>query len=168
MRTQLYKDYLHLADQIDKARSKPSSLLPKDEAYRALQDSVPAGARMLAMVDEPFWFDFRRNPIDIVDLPGAVSPAPGMPLDDDEKLATYLHGRGYRYVAFVRPASSKSLYRRTHWARELASPDAPIWKQSAPFYLNIFDRWDGLATSRTHTYDDGQIVALDLESRAKR
>src|SRR6185295_4125127 len=111
------------------------------------------------MLDEPLWFDFRRNPIDIVDLPGAVSPAPGMPLDDDEKLATYLHDRGYRYVAFVRAAASKSLYRRTHWTRLLTAPEE-IWRKSAPFYLKMFDRWDGLAASRAHLYDDGQMVAL--------
>jgi hypothetical protein len=162
MRDLLYKDYLHLEAVISNARAKPSSLLPKDESYRALQNNVPQGARMLVMVDEPLWFDFHRNPIDIVDLPGAVSPAPGMPLDDNEKLATYLHNRGYRYVAFVRPAASKSLYRRTHWTKMLTASEE-IWRKSAPFYLNMFDRWDGLASSRAHLFDNGQLVALDLD-----
>jgi hypothetical protein len=166
-RDTLYKDYLRLENDISTARVEPSSLVRRDEPYRALQGTIPAGAKMLVMLDEPFLFNFRRNQIDIVDLPGAASPRPGMPLDDDEKLARYLRDKGYRYVAFVRPASSKSLYRRTVWTRNLTSGVLPIWKLSAPFYLNMFNRWDGLAGSRAHLYDDGQMVALDLEARQK-
>jgi len=166
-RDALYRDYLHFEAVISKAGAKPSSLVPTDEAYRALQASVPAGARMLVMVDEPIWFDFRRNPIDIVDLPGSVSPAPGMPLDDDEKLVTYLHNLGYRYVAFVRADNSKSLYRRPHW-KNLLTGSEEIWRKSAPFYLHMFERWDGLASSRAHLFDNGTMVALDLDVRSKK
>jgi hypothetical protein len=161
-RDAIYKDYLHQEDVISKAQAKESTLIPKDSSYKDLQAKVPAGAKMLVMLDEPFWLDFRRNRVDILDLPGAVSPRPGMPLTDDQSMVDYLAARGYRYVAFVRPAVSKSLYRRTHWARELANPDLPIWKISATFYLNTFDRFESLAKSRSNLYDDGQMVALDL------
>ena len=167
MRDVLYHDYLKFADVITNAHGAGTSLIPHDETYRALQATVPPGAKFLVMLDEPFWLNFRRNRIDIVDLPGATSPPPGMPLEDDEKLATYLHNLGYRYAAFVRPASSRSLYKRTLWTRNLTAGELPIWKQSAPFYLKMFDRWDGLALTRAHLYDDGAMVALDLETRIK-
>jgi hypothetical protein len=167
-RTVLYKDYLYQEGMIQSAILKPSSLIAQDEPYKKMQASIPAGAPMLVMLDDPFWFDFRRNRIDLIDLPGSVSPSPGMPLDDDEKLVQYLSGQGYRYLAFVRPAASKGLlYRRTHWARMLSGADALIWKLTAPFYLKTFDRLESLAKSRKALYDDGQMVALDLAAMKK-
>jgi hypothetical protein len=151
---------------IDRATDPGSPLEDHGGSYRQLQATIPAGAPMLVMLDEAFWFDFRRNPINLVDLPGASSPAPGMPLDDDDRLAGYLGAQGYRYVAFVRPTASRSIYRRDLWNRKLASAPEPIWRLTAPFYLKAFDRFEGLAKSRKHLYDDGRMVALDLGTRA--
>jgi LDH2 family malate/lactate/ureidoglycolate dehydrogenase len=36
------------------------------------------------MLDEPYRLDFARNPIDIIDLPGVVSPSHAMPTTDPE------------------------------------------------------------------------------------
>jgi hypothetical protein len=167
-RGSINQDINYLSRHITAARAHPSSLEDQGAPYRELQAAIPAGASMLVMLDDPFWLNFRRNRIDLIDLPGAASPAPGMPLDDDEKLASYLHGLGYRYLSFVRPSASKSLYRRDHWTKMLTKPTQPIWGMSAPFYLNTFDRLEGLAKSRIHLYDDGVMVALDLEARERR
>jgi hypothetical protein len=157
VREEIARDYLKQADAIAKARVKDSSLVGRDTNYKTLQKSIPAGAPMLVMLEEPFWLDFRRNPIDIVDLPGSVSPPPGMPLDDNEKLVQYLAAQGYRYLAFVRSTGSQnSLYRRTHGSQ--SGPDALIW-------LKTFDRFEGLIKSRASLYDDGKMIALDLATR---
>jgi hypothetical protein len=151
---------------IARATARPSLLDDQGSSYRQLQASIPPGAPMLVMLDEAFWFDFKRNPINLVDLPGASSPAPGMPLDDDERLASYLGGQGYRYVAFMRPTASRSIYRRDLWSKQLASPTEPIWRLTAPFYLKMFDRFEGLARSRKHLFEDGRMIALDLGTGA--
>jgi hypothetical protein len=133
-----------------------------------MQSKIPAGERMLVMLDDAYWFDFKRNRIDLIDLPGAASPPPGMPLDDDERLVSYLADQGYRYLAFVRSTSSKSLYRRDHWTKIRNSAKAEeIWRRSAPYYLDTFDRLDGLAKSRRVLYDDGSMVALDLATKVQ-
>jgi hypothetical protein len=41
---------------------------------RRLQDSAPPGAAILALVNAPFWFDFRRNPIYDATLAGIHAP----------------------------------------------------------------------------------------------
>jgi hypothetical protein len=164
----LHGTYEQLFNRIDVATARHGLLDDHGDAYRRMQATIPAGPRVLALLDDAYWLDFRRNRVDLLDLPGAASPAPGMPLDDDEKLASYLQAQGYRYVAFVRPTVSRELYRRDLWQKQLAHPTEEIWRLSAPFYLNTFDRLEGLARSRAHLFDDGQMVALDLEARAPR
>jgi hypothetical protein len=46
------------------------------------------------------------------------------------------------------------------------NPSAPpLWQRPAHFYLEVFDRFEGVMTSRAHLYDDGQMVVLDLSAR---
>jgi hypothetical protein len=163
----LHQMYDGALTTIVSAAARPSRLDDAGESYRKLQAAIPEGAPLIVMLDEPFWLDYHRNPINSIDLPGAASPAPGMPLDDDEALVSYLKGQGYRYLAFVRSTSSKSLYRRDTWHKHLtSSTTAEIWKLSAVFYIKTFDRFDSLAKSRLKVFDDGQMVALDLETLA--
>jgi hypothetical protein len=160
--------YNQALDFIVRAGRQPSSLQDEGDRYRAMQEKIPAGAPMLVMLDEAFWFDFSRNRIDIIDLPGAASPPPGMPLDDDDRLASYALEHGYRYLAFVLPTASRALYRRDVWEKQLSNPNdgLEIWRLTAPVYLHTFDRLTGLAKSRLKLYDDGTMVAVDLGARA--
>jgi hypothetical protein len=99
----------------------------------------------------------------IIDLPGAASPYPGMPLNNDEALVDYIRRQGYRYVAFVRPSEAQRLYRRDQWEALANDPGGlAIWKMSAPFYLRMFDRIDSMALTRPSLYDDGKMIAFDL------
>jgi hypothetical protein len=158
-----FNEYVHIGKAISAGRGRPSSVADRDGVYRQMQGAIPPGAPLLVMLDEPFWLDFRRNPISLVDLPGAVSPPPGMPLDDDQALVDYLVARGFHYLAFVRPSASASLYKRDTWARLANESQEPIWKLEAPFYLHMFDRVESLEKSRAHLFDDGRMVALDLD-----
>jgi len=164
-----YRVYLSLAAN---AVGSPSSLRDRGDAYRALQAAIPAGAPVLAMLDEPFWLDFRRNPIALADLPGHASPSPGLPVDDTDALVHYLAMQGVRYLAFVRPSKSIDLYQPRKWvaagyvsmlpqSERLAS--GYIWRNAAPRYLKFFDRLDDLMISRPRLYDDGTFVVLDLQ-----
>jgi hypothetical protein len=141
---------------------------PSDAAryYRTIQARVPAGAPLLVMLDRPYWLDFERNPIDVIDLPGQVSPPPGMAFEDDEALADYLAAQGFRYVAFVRSTASENQYGREGWLRMLGPPPSPFWGKAAPFVLKLFDRLESLSVSRIRLYDDDKVVLLDLATPA--
>jgi hypothetical protein len=162
-----YQGYRRLVAAIRAAAREPSSLRERDAPYRALQASVPVGAPLLTMVDEPFWLDFRRNPIQVLDMPGHVSPPPGVPLADDEALVAYFAREGFRYLAFVRPTASSNLYRRDKWTRMIGPLAPPLWRKAAPRYLQLFDRLESLAASRVRLHDDGKMVVLDLAGRRR-
>jgi len=160
----IYGGTLEYARLIAGAARQPSSLHERDTQYRSLQNVIPAGAGLFAMVDEPFRLDFGRNSIAIIDLPALVSPPPGLPIDDDEAFASYLIAQGYPYVALIRPSASW-LYQRGPWEHLLGPSAPPLWRHSAPAVLKVFDRFEGLMKSRSRLYDDGKMVALDLSRR---
>jgi hypothetical protein len=128
-----------------------------------MQAAVPPMARLLVMIDRPYLLDFARNPIEILDEPGAASPAPGIPLvEGAEKVALYLRAHGIRYVGFVRPDRAVSpLYSRAQWLGML-NGSAPLWHATAPFNLAAFDVLGQFAQHHRRLYDDGQLVVVDL------
>jgi hypothetical protein len=130
---------------------------------RRMQAAVPPGAALLVMIDRPYLLDFARNPIDLLDQPGGASPAPGIPFTaGSAKVAAYLQALGIRYLAFVRPEKAVSpLYSRTGWMA-FQSGGAPIWRQTATYYLAAFDVVNDLAKQRHRLYDDGTLVVVDL------
>ncbi|MGH7437507.1 MAG: hypothetical protein ACRENE_17665, partial [Polyangiaceae bacterium] len=137
----------------------------RDPDYQKLQDAVPAGAPIATLVDFPSHFDFARNRIACLDMIGAVSPPPGIPLGGGgEAVADYLVGKGYRYVVVIRPGAASDLYRRDVWERQQKGED-PIWRASAPFYLEAFDAFDDLRRTRVHLADARDMVTLDLTRR---
>lgn len=139
--------------------------MPVAASYRALQSRVPPHAPLLVMVDFPFLFDFVRNDIYNIDTAAAVSPPPGFPyFRGPEAIADYLRGQPIRYLTFVRPQQSFSLYRRDSWEGQNKDPQA-FWHAQAPVYLDLFDNLEKLALSRKRLYDDGALVLLDLAQR---
>lgn len=91
---------------------EPTSDRPPHEVdYAALQGLVPEGETILAMVDDPAKLDFVRNPIWIVDLPGAEAPPPGYPDEaNGVELALSLRKTGVRWVLVVLPGRSTDAY----------------------------------------------------------
>lgn len=160
----------HFYNQVRRPMPLPPSS-DREEAYRALQAAVPAGARMVVMFDEPYWLDFRRNPISILDLPGHSSPAPGLPVDDDRATQAYLMTQGFRYLGFVRPKASLGLYQPSNWRKNLRLAQkstgdqlalSVIWDLAASRYLQFFERLESLMKMGPIVYDDGTMVVLDL------
>jgi hypothetical protein len=137
---------------------------PVAAAYHRMQDVVPAGAQLLVMVDEPFFFDFRRNPILNLDMPGTASPAPGIPcFVGPEPVAEYLLARGIRYVAFVAPERSTFLYRRVVWWDHMYDPNE-IWRIYAPYMVNVMDNIASLAKTRVALHEEAGMTVLDLKT----
>jgi hypothetical protein len=138
-----------------------------DPAYEQLQAAVPAGAPIAAMVDQYDRFDLRRNDVQTLDVIGATSPRPGLPLfRSADEVADYLVRLGYRYVIVVHPDVANWLYRRDTWERNQRGTQ-PLWQRSARFYLRAFDVFDQLRTTRAHVADVGPMTALDLTRRVK-
>jgi len=152
-------------DRIGAIDRSINAVLGGREVERRLQAAVPPGERMLVLIERPYLLDFARNPIQLLDQPGASSPAPGIPLmDGSEATASYLLARGTRYFAFTRPDRSViPLYSRSHWQGMRSG--APIWQAATVIYLATFDVVDHLAQSRRRLYDDGRLVVVDLADK---
>jgi hypothetical protein len=116
------------------------------------------------MIERPFLLDFARNPIEILDEPGAASPAPGIPLAAGaDATAAYLRTQGIRYFAFTRPDRAQiAFYSRSHWI-EMAGTAAELWRVTAHVFLDTFQVVDRLAQTRHVLYDDGRLVVVDLD-----
>ncbi|MDB4933467.1 MAG: hypothetical protein JWP87_439, partial [Labilithrix sp.] len=147
-------------------RTAPAQAEPVHAAaYHRVQNAIPSGARMLVMLDEPYFLNYSRNEIWNLDMPGTASPQPGIPcFQGPEPVAQYLHEQGIRHVAFVLPDRSTYLYRRDIWFDHLYDPDE-IWRTYAPYMVDVMDNLVALAETRVHLHDEAGMVVLDLEAR---
>jgi hypothetical protein len=92
------------------------------DAYRRLQSLVPEHASVLAMTAAPALFDYRRNFVLNLDIPGAASPSPGMPFfKGPEALKAYLKNLGIGYIAYSDFDSAQCLYDRQRWLCQMDS-----------------------------------------------
>ncbi|WP_435008733.1 hypothetical protein P12x_000005 [Tundrisphaera lichenicola] len=136
------------------------------ERHRRLQEHIPAGARVFCMADtnlyvlKPILFDFARNPLFVHDIPGGVSPPPGIPISGDpEALAAYLRSQGFRYVVMRReldPADRlieafEGLKGEDNWVYSMQVNYATM----AALLSECADRYPIL-------YEEGGLVVLDL------
>jgi len=128
-------------------------------AYATLQARVPAGEKILTMVDASFWFDFQRNPIYSINAVGGSSPPPGLPFGEGpDALAAYLKGLGIRYVIAVDFDNAVLLYTRKLW-NEGTRPEwfyRELWK---PRFNDFMDNIDALAKR------EGGLVATAANAR---
>jgi len=134
--------------------------------YRQAQETVPAGETILSRDTFTVSYDFGRNTIYSLTLPGSCSPPPGMPyFSDAETLADYLLAEGIRYVAYTYATDggfpiTENLYR--------IRPDAGyfnrIYQRAA---IALSKGFNELGATRTRIYDDGTLFILDLKRPAQ-
>ncbi|MFO0664556.1 MAG: hypothetical protein U0174_11430 [Polyangiaceae bacterium] len=136
-----------------------------DKTYAALQSHVPPGERILVLVDEPYGFDFSRNPILNLDLPGLSGLAPGfVSFRGPDALADYFTKNGFRYLALVLPESSVYLYRKEIWFENVYHPE-DIWRVYAPYVLDGIENLELVAKSHRELYRGDGMVLVDLTLR---
>lgn len=70
LRASVTRSFRNIDDARAAARRTPRGEAP---LYDRLQASVPEGARLAVMLDEPFYLDFARNPVWNLDMPGYAS-----------------------------------------------------------------------------------------------
>jgi hypothetical protein len=141
---------------------------PLDAAYAQLQAAVPPGAKLLVVVNEPGRFDFARNPIIELDIPGAAAPHGPMPVTSgDTALAEYLQRQSIRYVVAIDFGKGVGgwLYSRETWQNHSREAKGSIWEMQSSYYLGAFDALEALGKTRLRLAEGGSMVLLDLERR---
>lgn len=134
--------------------------------YNDLQNRLPIGEKIFAIVDAPYLLDFSRNPIDCIDSPGGASPRPGMPFGKGpQALKDYLIKQGFRYVFCVDFNNAVQLYtRKLH-----ENHPRPEWYMkviSKKYFMDFFDNMDAIATD-TEVARAGNVRLLDLQKKAE-
>jgi hypothetical protein len=162
--------YREIGEDIAEARSRdrrPGAAVAEHRArYQRMQASLPAGARVAFLLDEPFYLDFARNDFYNLDAPGYASLPPGMPMfQGPEAVREYFLGLGIRHLAFVRnPDESRYFYRREFWVRRIFI-EAEIWRIMGSYMVDCLDNFDELAKTSRVLHDADSMVVIDLQER---
>jgi hypothetical protein len=156
--------YKHMALEIAEAHRNRSPERPEIAAiYRRLQDAIPDGAAFVALVDEPFYFDYTRHRVLNLDTPGFASPPPGIPMFAGAAAkADYLRGLGIRHIVFVHGDHSNYFYRRDYWLERIFWDPMELWRNVAGFQLDMIDSFTELAAQHRVVFDEGGMVVIEL------
>lgn len=139
---------------------------PRLRSYADLQRSVPEGATLAVLLDDPWMLDYARNRIVNLDLPGCAAPAPGLPsFTEPEHWRSYLVSRGIRYVAFIDPDYSAFLYRRRNWLGRMFVDDE-LFQFIAAHNVDAFDSLRALARRSQVVFERDAMSVIDLGATA--
>jgi hypothetical protein len=137
-----------------------------------LQRTAPAGEKLLALLEQPYQLDLRRNAVASLDLPGGASPPPGLhTLGSSQQVVEYFRSLGYDLLAAVRPERSELLYRLGTWRMHAdgilmswhSDPgDVAAWQVMGRTVVRFFRQLEALTTHCRLAYDDGVRVMIDL------
>jgi len=164
--TRMYQTFLRNVDMQRRRTATGLDVMPHEAfLYGHVQSFVPAGKAMAIMVDDPYYFDFSKNPIFNIDMPGYSSIKPDMPyFEGPEPLAAYFLAHDIRYFVYVRPEFSHWLYQREFWFGRMFNEEE-IWRICAPYFVDLIDNLGELRKSRAVLHEENGIVVLDLASR---
>ncbi|MGE0547516.1 MAG: hypothetical protein AB7O24_09005 [Kofleriaceae bacterium] len=136
-----------------------------EKIYQRMQAAMPVGARVMTIVDYAGYFDFARNDLVVMDMPGWSALEPGYPaFETAEAVRNYFRGLGFRYVAWVTPDTSAALYRRSLWVQRLHM-DNEVSRTMAAYLIFTIDAMRELANTQELVFDEDGYVVIDLETR---
>jgi len=155
----IYHDVNRLAGALERTVMAPD----RRAAYAEMQAAIPAGVGFLSILDQPFALDYSRNAIATIDVPGAVSPDPGMPFfKGPGALKDYLLGQSLGTIAFRDfEAKSGCLYRRDLWKYQ-AGGENTMWRRQSKYYLDLMDTVTALAKTEKTIYRAGGLSVIGL------
>jgi hypothetical protein len=134
------------------------------QKYVDLQLSVPPGQIILSRLDRNFYYNFRRNPVYIIDMPGAVALKPGLPsFKGPEAVAAYLLSQHIRFVAYSYANQANFTYAAV--GTMLAPHVNPWLRDETRYALDFQDNLFKLGRTRKRIYDDGGNFVLDLSEK---
>ena len=135
---------------------------PRTDSLQAMQRSIPAGASVALMIDDPYLLDFARNRMFCLDLPGFAAPAPGLPsFTTPDHWRAYFRSRGIRYIAFAESGYSTWLYRREGWLWRLYSDDE-LFRYIGAHMVDTIDTFEELARTSKVLFHDKGLYAIDI------
>jgi len=153
------KDIERLTDRWGKAVLS----LNERALYKEVQSAIPPGEKFMSVVGHPYAFDYARNDVSGIDVPGAASPDPGVPyFKGPQAFKNYFLARGISYLVFGdfdRPGTC--LYIRKLWQFHAAG-DVPVWKMEAEYYLDLMDTAEALAVSEDVILRKNGFTVLQL------
>ena len=120
---------------------------PLQAYYKDLQNLVPPGEKIFAIVDAPYLLNYSRNPIFNVDNIACASPPPGMPFHQGHQvLKNYLKKLGFNYLIVVDFNKAIFLYNRQVMENH---PRSEFRDFSKNFIVDFFNNIDTLAQGNT-------------------
>ena len=154
------------------AESLPGQMLSRDRlvnpaltnANRELQNYTPAGSKILVAVDTPYGFDFSRNPIFLVDVPGASGFGKWPLHQGPEALRQHLVDLGFSYIIASDFDNAMLLYTRKHWT-EHQRPEWFFKEVWGKYFLDFMDSVDALAKTQRVVATAANLRLIDLKSR---
>jgi hypothetical protein len=162
-RQNLAGNYQRMLGNIDALALSRSTLSANTLLYSRVQNAIPPGERVAAMLDDTGYLDYARNPIVSFDLPGYASPAPGQPFfRGSEALAAYLRSLSIHWVAFVLPERSRYQYRRDYWITQMTD-ERDILRPFAPYIIDTIDNLTDLTREHPVVFEERGIVVVKLD-----
>ena len=126
-------------------------------ALRELQARTPIGSKILSAVDTPYGFDFSRNEICTVDMPGG-SAIGKWPLGEGPlKFQNYLALHGFKYIICSDFENSFHFYTRKLW-KNVPRPEWYYKEINGKYFLDFMDNVDAIAR-------EGNVVATAANLR---
>ena len=134
---------------------------------RDLQDTIPKHSKVLLRLDMPFLADFRNQTVSVMDWPGNVGPAPGVPFSEPpEVLAGYLRKQGIQYIIYSYKNEALFSSKDPELTKRLSHPNPWIRTQSSRTFA-VQRQIESLGKEYRIIYDNGQDFVLDLNQRAQ-
>jgi hypothetical protein len=132
------------------------------QRYRDVQSHVPEHAAVAVIVNEPCWFDMKRNAVYSLDYgPGGLGPKPGFPVYKGPKvLADYLQQNGVRYLI---AGSFHDVVNLDMWRGFLKTPHSYLGYE-APIVVDTLESLDKIVKTRTAVYENFGLKVIDLQS----
>lgn len=129
--------------------------------YLTFQQLIPEQERLIAQVEAPFLFDYRRNQILVMDYPGSAGPEPLPHEGSAEDLALYLRKHKIRFIAHSYQAWLNRKESEYFIKHEL-NPSYDWNRGMVQRELRVNDQMLSLSQHYQIIYDDGRDRVIDL------
>ncbi len=134
-----------------------------ERRLKQMQAAVPEGAAILVHLATPFLLDYTRNIIYVCDLPGGVSPPPGLPVNGNrEEIAGYLRARKIRYVAYSYANEAGFSYKDLADRLDMTNS---TWREQARLMFAFHRQLERMGQTYKRIFDDGDTYVIDLDAK---
>lgn len=134
---------------------------------RDLQAALPEDSKVLLRLDMPFLADFSYQKVFVMDWPGNVGPAPGVPFSEPpEALAKYLRAQGIRFIAYSYKNEALFSTKNPELVERIEHPNPWIKTQTLRTFA-VQSQIESLSKQYPVVYDNGQDFVIDLNTTAQ-